>query len=225
MLLVEEHALRLAAMRALLSATPGLTVIAEARELVVAERLARRHRPDVVLVDGRMLDRGDAAGLPALREAVPGGCVLVLTDDEDVRRRGFDDAYGCLSRDAGVDDLCATVASLLGGRCADCVLRTSCPLPRIAVALSRRERQVAVRVAGGLTSKAIAGDLGISLRTVHTYRENLARKLGASSAAVVTRFVLETGLTDLVSGDTPVPDYQHGADAMWSDAEPVGIRD
>lgn len=202
-LLVEEHALRLAAMRALLSATPGLTVIAEARELAEARRLARRHRPDVVLVDGRMLARGDADDLPALRLAVPGGCVLVLTDDEVVGPAGFDEAHGCLARDAGVDDLCATVASVLGARCANCVLRTHCPLPRIAVALSRRERQVAVRVAGGLTSKAIAGDLGISLRTVHTYRESLARKLGASSPAVVTRFVLETGLTDAASGSPP----------------------
>ena len=206
MLLVEEHALRLAAMRALLSATPGLTVIAEARTYVAALELAHRHRPDVVLVDGRMLGRGDAADLPALRDAVPGGCVLVLTDDEVVRRDGFGDAYGCLSRDADVDDLCATVASLLGARCGNCVLRSNCPLPRIAVALSRRERQVAVRVASGLTSKAIAGDLGISLRTVHTYRESLARKIGASSAAVVTRFVLENGLSR-------------------TDAELAGIRD
>ena len=196
-LLVEEHALRLAAMRALLSTTPGLTVIAEARSFVSALELAHHHRPDVVLVDGRMLASGDAGDLPALRHAVPGGCVLVLTDDEVVRRDGIDDSYGCLSRDADVDDLCATVASLLGARCANCTLRTNCPIPRIAVALSRRERQVAVRVASGLTSKEIAGDLGISLRTVHTYRESLARKLGASSAAVVTRFVLETGLTDL----------------------------
>ena len=205
MLLVEEHALRLAAMRALLSATPGLTVVAEARTFVAALELAHRHRPDVILVDGRMLARGDA-DLPVLRDAVPGGCILVLTDDEVARRDGFDDAYGCLSPDADVDDLCATVASRLGARCANCVLRSNCPLPRIAVALSRRERQVAVRVASGLTSKAIAGDLGISLRTVHTYRESLARKIGASSAAVVTRFVLENGLSR-------------------TDAEPAGIRD
>lgn len=69
--------------------------------------------------------------------------------------------------------------------------------------LSRRERQVAVRVAQGLMSKEIAADLGISLRTVHTYREALARKLGTSSAAVVTRFVLRTGLTDLVPPPQP----------------------
>lgn len=198
-LLVEEHALRLAALRALLSATPGLTVVAGARTLDSAHRLARRHRPDVVLIDGRMLGRGETGDLPALRSAVPDGCVLVLTDDELPRPRGLDEAHGCLARDADVEELCATVVALLGGRCTNCVLRSHCPVPQIAVALSRRERQVAVRVADGLTSREIATDLGISLRTVHTYRESLARKLGASSAAVVTRFVLRTGLTDVVS--------------------------
>ena len=58
----------------------------------------------------------------------------------------------------------------------------------MAAALSRRERQVAVRIAAGLGSKQIAAALGVSLRTVNTYRESLAKKLGASSAAVVTRY-------------------------------------
>lgn len=202
-LLIEAHALRLAAMRALLSATPGLTVVAEARELASAHRLALDHRPDVVLIDGRMLSRGDAEDLSLLRRAVPDGCVLVLTDDTSPRSSRFEDAHGCLSRDADMRELCTTVVSLLGTRCSNCVLRNHCPVPQIAVALSRRERQVAVRVADGLTSKAIAADLGISLHTVHTYRENLARKLGGSSAAVVTRFVLTSGLTD--SGAAPDP--------------------
>jgi DNA-binding CsgD family transcriptional regulator len=93
-----------------------------------------------------------------------------------------------------VAELCVTIGTLLGGRCAACLLRARCPVPRLAVALSRRERQVAVRVAAGLTSKQIAAALGVSLRTVNTYRESLARKLGASSPAVLTRYVLEHGL-------------------------------
>jgi DNA-binding CsgD family transcriptional regulator len=51
-----------------------------------------------------------------------------------------------------------------------------------------------VRVAEGLSSKEIAAVLGIAVRTVNTYRESLARKLGASSPAVITRFVIESGL-------------------------------
>jgi len=57
--------------------------------------------------------------------------------------------------------------------------------------LSARERQVVSRVAAGMTSKEIAIELGITLRTVHAHRENLARKLGTSSVAAMTRYALE----------------------------------
>jgi DNA-binding CsgD family transcriptional regulator len=60
--------------------------------------------------------------------------------------------------------------------------------------ISARERQVLARVAIGRTSKEIAGELGITLRTVHAHRENLARKLGTSSVAAQTRYALEHGI-------------------------------
>ncbi|GMV09898.1 MAG: hypothetical protein AMXMBFR55_16320 [Gemmatimonadota bacterium] len=72
-------------------------------------------------------------------------------------------------------------------------------MPQLVAALTLRERQVAVSVAAGRSSKQIAGALGISLRTVNTYRQSLARKLDGSSAAVLTRYVIESGL-EVASG-------------------------
>ncbi|HEY4218315.1 MAG TPA: LuxR C-terminal-related transcriptional regulator [Gemmatimonadaceae bacterium] len=69
--------------------------------------------------------------------------------------------------------------------------RTSRPAP---VLISARERQVLARVAMGRTSKQIASELGITLRTVHAHRENLAKKLGTSSVAAFTRYALEHGI-------------------------------
>ena len=189
-LLVAEHALVRAGLRAVLGATPGLSVVAEAPALGEAASLAGRHRPDVVLLQEPPVGAEGEAAIAALLAAVPGACVLYLGDD----RAADAPALPCLPRDAGVTELCTTIGTLLGGRCAACLLRARCPVPRMAVALSRRERQVAVHVAAGLTSKQIAAALGVSLRTVNTYRESLARKLGASSPAVLTRYVLEHGL-------------------------------
>jgi two-component system, NarL family, nitrate/nitrite response regulator NarL len=62
--------------------------------------------------------------------------------------------------------------------------------------ITPRERQVLCRIARGKTSKQIAAELTISLRTVNTHRENLARKLGTSSVAGLTRFVIEHQLDD-----------------------------
>ena len=145
---------------------------------------------------GRSKPPANPAEVAALREAAPEACLLYLGDEDDCPLRAGvgGGALPCVPRDAGVTELCTTLGTLLGGRCAACLLRARCPAPRLAVALSRRERQVAVHVAAGLTSKQIAFALGVSLRTVNTYRESLARKLGASSPAVLTRYVLEHGL-------------------------------
>jgi DNA-binding CsgD family transcriptional regulator len=52
-----------------------------------------------------------------------------------------------------------------------------------------------------LTSREIASMLGVAIRTVNAYRESLAGKKRASSAAVLTRFVIESGLRDTNAAD------------------------
>lgn len=189
-LVVAEHALVRAGLRSLLGATSGLAVVGEAADPVSATALAARVRPDVVLFDEPPA-RAEEESIVALRAAVPRACLLCLGEE----RQWHGATMRCIPPDAGVGELCAAVASLLGDRCGACRLRWACEVPRQAVTLSPREKQVAIHVAAGLASKQIAAALGIGLRTVNTYRESLARKLGASSAAVLTRYVLEHGLT------------------------------
>lgn len=197
-LVVESHALVLAALRTLISATPGMSVVGAAQELAEATELARRHRPDVVLIDHAVLR--DEAELRALRREAPDACMVVLTDDAGGDGTADPGIAACrLANECGLRELCATVASTLGTRCGSCLLRPGCQVSRATTALTRRESDVAIQVANGLSTKQIAAKLGIGMRTVNTHRERLARKLGASSAAVVTRFVLEAGLLDDVS--------------------------
>lgn len=186
-LVIAGHALVRAGLRAVLGATPGLAVVAEAHDVSAAALLAAEHRPDVVLLDAPPTANAEES-MAALCSAAPGACLLCLSDD-----RACESALACVPRTAGVTELCDEIDRLLGGRCAACIFRKSCQARRAGM-LSPREKQVAVHVAAGLSSKQIAATLGIGLRTVNTYRESLARKLGASSPAVVTRFVLEQGL-------------------------------
>lgn len=190
-LLVAEHALVRAGLRAVLGGTPGLAVVAEAPDLRRAVALASRHQPDVVLLGQPPADEADAAALHTIRREAASACVLCLGAGATAGDGG---ALPCVPRDAGMPEFCRTLGLLLGGRCGACRLRDQCPVPRLAAALTPREREVAVRVAAGLSSKQIAAALGVGLRTVNTYRESLARKIGASSPAVITRYVLTHGL-------------------------------
>lgn len=178
-----------AGLRSVLGATPGLAVVGEASNIEAATAVAGRVAPDVVVFD--TLPASDAEQrLVSLRAALPRACLLSLGDD----RRWSSATVRCLPPNTGVSEFCSAVASLLGDRCGACQLRATCEVPRQAVALSPREKQVAIHVAAGMASKQIAAALGIGLRTVNTYRESLARKLGTSSAAMLTRYVLEHGL-------------------------------
>jgi two-component system, NarL family, response regulator NreC len=190
-LVVAEHALVRAGLRAILDGTPGLLVVGEVADIDSATRAAARIRPDAVLLGAPPADGPARRALTALRRALPESCVLCLGAGEER------DELQCVPFDAGVTEFCAALGSVLGDRCGACLLRPRCPGPRVAVALSRRERQVAIRVSHGMSTKQIAAELGVRPRTVNTYRESLARKLGASSPAVVTRYVLEHGLSSV----------------------------
>ena len=62
------------------------------------------------------------------------------------------------------------------------------------VSLTAREREVLARIAAGMTSKEIAAALGVSLRTINTHREHLAKKLQTSSVASMVRYAIENGI-------------------------------
>jgi DNA-binding NarL/FixJ family response regulator len=188
-LLVGGHALIRAALRNLLRG-PALSIVAEAADATAAVPIARKLRPDVVLFDGPPADEAARAGVEAVRCVIPDSCLVCLGGADEVDLA----AVCCLPPHAGLDDLHEAIAAAVGVGCGRCVLRPRCSAAANAAALSRRERQVAVCIADGLPSKQIAAVLGIGLRTVNTYRESIARKLGASSAAVVTRYVLEQGI-------------------------------
>jgi DNA-binding CsgD family transcriptional regulator len=74
------------------------------------------------------------------------------------------------------------------------VLLTRTEVPRETAPLTKREREVLARIAAGMTSKEIAADLGVSLRTVGTHREHLAKKLSTSSVATFVRYAIHNGI-------------------------------
>ena len=71
------------------------------------------------------------------------------------------------------------------------------PSGRPPARLTPREREVLARIAAGMTSKEIALSLGVSLRTINTHREHLAKKLSTSSVAALVRYALENGITEI----------------------------
>ncbi len=206
-LVVDDHALVRSGLRLLLEAEPDVSVDDEAGDAEQAIRLARLHKPDVILLDVVMPGR---SGLEAARDilaAAPQAKILVLSmqDDPSYVREAFSaGASGYLLKEAADDELVEAVREVAGGgRYVHPALGA-----RLAAAeaeakaradadpLSDREREVLRLLALGHTNQEIAKLLFISVRTAETHRAHVMQKLRLSTRAEVVRHALQHGLLE-----------------------------
>jgi DNA-binding NarL/FixJ family response regulator len=210
-LLADDQALIRAGFAALVEAEADMAVVGQAATGRKAVALARRTRPDVVLMDIRMPD-GD--GLQATREIVGTAglerChVVVVTTfelDEYVAEAVRAGASGFLVKDTEPAELLRAVRVAAAGdallspgptrrllaRVAAGLRRAEAP-ERLAV-LTDREREVLTLVAGGLTNEEIAERLFLSPLTAKTHVSRVMGKLGARDRVQLVVLAYETGL-------------------------------
>lgn len=205
-LLVDDHALVREGIRLALTA-PGFQVVGEAANGTEGLRETRRLAPDVVVMDISLPGESGLAIAARLRQDVPGTRVLMLSvyhQAEYVLEAVRIGAHGYLLKDTLPADLREAVRTVAGGgthfarALSSSGAAESPPLPADTTAslgqLTARERQVLTGIAEGLTNKEIAARLGLSPRTVESYRESLIRKLGIPSVAGLTKFALDAKL-------------------------------
>ncbi|MBV8065341.1 MAG: response regulator transcription factor [Actinobacteria bacterium] len=200
--LVDDHALVRSGLRRLLEGEDDIRVEDEGGSADDGVRLARLHKPDVVLLDVGMPGRSGIRAVAEIIAAAPAAKVLVLSGDgyaATVREAFAAGASGYLLKDAAERDLVAAVREVAGGRrYVDAALGA-----RLAAAaredddpLSDREREVLRLLALGHTNQEIARMLVISVRTAETHRANIMQKLLLTTRAELVRHALRRGLLE-----------------------------
>jgi len=142
-----------------------------------------------------------------LRAAAPSAKVLVVTMHDDpayVRSAIAMGAVGYINKSAADTELIHAIQAVMRGRvfidAGDAARSALIPAPKRASgkspvdALSEREREVLRQVARGYTNQQIAGEIGLSVKTVESYRARLMRKLGLKERADLVRVALDLGL-------------------------------
>lgn len=209
-LLVDDHAILRAGVRALIDSQKDLEVVGESADAAEGIAAVRKLSPDVVVLD---ISMPGASGLDVLKElldASPDTRILILTMHDDlayVRLALASGAAGYLVKTQADTELLAAIRTIHRGRSYIDVSLGSETLKQMLEnggptdgteqtedLLSRRERQVLEHVAYGHTHKEIAAKLEISVKSVETYRARIASKLGLKSRADLVRFALERGI-------------------------------
>jgi DNA-binding NarL/FixJ family response regulator len=216
-LIADDQALVRAGFRMILESQPGIEVVAEAPDGESAVRLARRYRPDVVLMDVRMpgLDGleatrrllGDDPGSAA--PATPPRIIILTTFDLDeyvyaALRAG---ASGFLLKDVTPEHLVGAVRTVAIGDALLAPAITRRLVERLArprvggvessamlSTLTARETEVLGLVARGMSNAEVAAALFVTEATVKTHVAAILSKLGLRNRAQVVVFAYESGL-------------------------------
>jgi DNA-binding NarL/FixJ family response regulator len=199
--IVDDHALVRAGIRARLASEIDIEIVAEAETAEHALSLVRSLRPDVMLLD--LLLPGDSGFdvLPRIADISPATKVVVcsaMTSAGSIRRAFAVGAVGYVAKRASDGELLQAIRGVAAGeRYVDPSLGASLAAPLDAglpESISDRERDVLQLLALGYTNHEIAGMLFISVRTVDTHRAHIMRKLELHSRAELVMFALANGL-------------------------------
>lgn len=196
--LVDDHELVRDGLRALLAAMPQLAVVGEAGSGAEALGLVGRVHPDLLLVDIGMKDMTGLQLTETLCRQYPGIQVLILSmydHAEYVTSSISAGARGYVLKDAGSREIVAAIAAIAAGGSyysAELLQKVASPAAGDGE-LTPREREVLRMLARGLSNKAIARTLEISVRTVETHRLSIRRKLGVDTPAGLVKYALERG--------------------------------
>jgi DNA-binding NarL/FixJ family response regulator len=208
-ILVDDHHVFRAGLRAILASEADISVVGEASEARQAYSLLDSAQPDLVVLD---LTLPDGDGVAATREIIrrePRARVLILTMQTNelfVSRAMAAGASGFAIKSQGPEEILQAIRAVASGekylspQFADRISSTNGrPVRDQASAdplepLSRREREVCDLVLRGLSNQGIADALCISIKTVETHRARINQKLGVHSTGQLIRLAALQGL-------------------------------
>ena len=210
--LADDHAVVRDGLRILLEAQPDIRVVGDAANGRETVRQVVRLRPDVAVIDIAMPELNGIEASRKIGEACASTQIIILSmhsTTEHIFRALEAGARGYLLKESAGIEVEKAVRAVHAGyrylsqRISDKLVddyvrqrhdaEAKSPLAR----LSPREREVLQLVVEGRSSAEIASALGLSIKTVETYRTRLMHKLGISDLPSLVKFAIQHGLTPL----------------------------
>lgn len=210
-LIVDDHQMFREGMRYLLERDNEFRIIGEAQNGRIAVSLAAQLKPDIILMDVNMKDLN---GIEATRQIIsndPSARVIALSmhsERQVVTEMLLAGVKGYLLKDGPFEEVLLCIKHVidddvyLSPKIATGVVEKYTSAMKkgrspVFAALTAREREVLQMMAEGNSTKVIAFSLGVSIKTVETFRQQIMNKLNIYSVAGLVKFAIREGLISL----------------------------
>ncbi|UVJ42588.1 response regulator transcription factor [Pseudomonas sp. LS1212] len=213
LLLVDDHSLIRAGVRALVADIPGYAVIGEASDGAQLLELVQRIDPDIILLDISMRTTGGLEALQRLQAVRPRSKVLILsmhTDPQLIMQALELGAHGYLLKDTTATELEQALCALrnneryLSPAIAHTVInqalthaQTSKPALTDHHNLTARQLEILRLIVRGKSTREIAHGLGLSIKTVETHRSQIMKRLQIYDVAGLVLFAVRERIISL----------------------------
>jgi DNA-binding NarL/FixJ family response regulator len=205
-LIADDHEVVRAGLKGLLADVRDIQIVAAAADGEEAVRLAHRHRPQVVLLDVRMVGGDGLAALARLREELPAVPVIMFSGYDNptyMARAAALGAVGYLVKSAKRDEIVAAIRHAAAGeslwphggaRRSASRRNAARAAAELETALTKREAEVLKQLALGLSNKEIAQALEISYETVKEHVQHILHKLAVADRTQAAVWAVRQGL-------------------------------
>lgn len=213
----DDHAVLRAGLRLLIHTQPDMETVGEAGDFGATLTACRELRPDVLSLDLNMPGGSATSTIETLVREVPEMKILVLTMHDDaayLKSSLAAGAHGFVVKKSADTELLSAIRALSQGRAfidLEAIAKTapSGAAPPTAsgalASLSERELEVFRQLVAGHTNQAIADQMGVSVKTVESYRARLMTKLACRTRADLTTRAIEEGLLADKPATAPKP--------------------
>ena len=204
-IIADDHPIFRQGLRGVIEADTRLKVVAEATDGEAALKLIQEHIPDVAVLDLDMPGQDGFAVARAIQSQQPVVAIIILTmhDSEPLFNAALDlGVKGFVLKDSALPEIIDCIKAVAAGRNYISAQVSTYLINRgnrVGVLSRERpglkdltpaERNILKRIANEKTSKQIADELNISIRTVDRHRANISEKLGLHGSTALIRFAV-----------------------------------
>jgi two-component system, NarL family, invasion response regulator UvrY len=206
LVIVDDHKLIREMWMRIFAGNKEIEILGESGEFNEAIELIKVKRPDVVLLDINLSPGSGIDAIPLIRKFAPGTKIIGVSMHSQpgyAKKMLQLGAKGYVTKNSSSQEILRAISEVMSGKTYVCTeikdilsdqLFNDKSILREAQTLSLREIEIVKLIKQGLSSKEIAANLGISVRTAEVHRHNVLKKLNLKNTASLVNYVNNTDL-------------------------------